>query len=285
MKTTYVLAGILLTSSSLALGCAAQGTASVSSGPPPVVEGQANVNMGAQGGAQGEIVVQGEPPPPPPPQPETEPPSPGVEYVWVGGYHRWNGRGYAWVGGRYEHRPHPDAHWRGAHWDARGSAHVWVDGSWDTAGGANANAKLEPQVGAPPPVAAPQAPGGAHPWYLHALSDLRNARAHLQREGGERQMKWDERDAVAAIDRAIHDIKEAAIDDGKNLDDHPAVDAREARAGRLHKAADALRTARGDIDKEEDNAFARGLRGRASHDIDEAIRFTADGVRAADQMR
>jgi hypothetical protein len=94
-------------------------------------------------------------------------------------------------------------------------------------------------------------------------------------------MKWDEHDATAAIDRAIKDIKDAALDDGRNLDDHPPVDAREARAGRLGKALEALHAAHSDNDKEEDNAFAKGLRARASHDIDEAIRFTEAGIQAA----
>jgi hypothetical protein len=35
------------------------------------------------------------------------------------------------------------------------------------------------------------------------------------------------------------------------------------------------------VAKEEDNAFANGLRARALHDIDEAIRFTDAGVAAA----
>jgi hypothetical protein len=142
----------------------------------------------------------------------------------------------------------------------------------------------------PPPVAAtpaspPPAPAaaGAHPYYLHALADLRNARANLERKGGDRQMKWDEHDAVVAIDRAIHDIREASIDDGKNLEDHPPVDAREPRVGRLHKALAALRTARDDAAKEEDNAFANGLRAHALHDIDEAIHFTDAGIQAAAQ--
>jgi hypothetical protein len=133
---------------------------------------------------------------------------------------------------------------------------------------------------APP---APAAPAAAHPAYLHALSDLRNARANLERKGGDRQMKWDEHDAIVEIDHAIEDIKKASVDDGKNLEDHPAVDAHEPRAGRLHKAIAALRAARGDIAQEEDNGFASGLRGRALHDVDEAIRFTEDGVQAADR--
>jgi hypothetical protein len=144
-----------------------------------------------------------------------------------------------------------------------------------------------PVAAAPPPPhpapPAPAAPAGAHPAYLHALSDLRNARANLERKGGDRQMKWDEHDAIVEIDHAIEDIKKASVDDGKNLEDHPAVDAHEPRAGRLHKAIAALRAARGDIAQEEDNGFASGLRGRALHDVDEAIRFTEDGVRAADQ--
>jgi hypothetical protein len=144
----------------------------------------------------------------------------------------------------------------------------------------------------PPPPAAPvatpaapahvaPAPVGAHPYYLHALSDLRNARANLERKGGDRQMKWDEHDAIVAIDRAIHDLREASVDDGKNLEDHPPVDAHEPRTGRLHKALAALRSAREDAAKEEDNAFANGLRARALHDIDEAIHFTDAGVEAA----
>ena len=64
---------------------------------------------------------------------------------------------------------------------------------------------------------------GKHPAFLHALSDLRYARANLEKKGGDSQMKWDESTAVGAIDRAIADIKQAAIDDGKNLDDHPPV--------------------------------------------------------------
>ena len=86
--------------------------------------------VSGQAGAQTEFVVQGPPPAPPPPQPETMPPSPGVEYFWIGGYHRWNGHAYAWVGGHYEHRPHPDAQWHAAHWEPRGSGHVWIEGNW-----------------------------------------------------------------------------------------------------------------------------------------------------------
>jgi hypothetical protein len=146
-------------------------------------------------------------------------------------------------------------------------------------------------VQAPPPPAPPQpsppAPpvAGVHPAYLHALTDLRNARANLERKGGDRTMKWDEHDAIVEIDRAIQDIKQAAIDDGKNLEDHPPLDAKEPRAGRLHKALAALHAAKEDVSKEEDNAYANGLRKRAIHDIEEAVRFTELGIRAAEMAQ
>src|SRR5580698_1451559 len=114
MKKTVAVASILLGSSSLALGCAVHGEASVNAPPPPqvVVEGQ--VGAQAQAGGQVEVVVQGAPPPLPPPQIEVQPAPPGVEFVWVGGYHRWDGHSYVWVHGRYEHRPHASAQWRAA---------------------------------------------------------------------------------------------------------------------------------------------------------------------------
>jgi hypothetical protein len=141
-----------------------------------------------------------------------------------------------------------------------------------------------PAAAPPPPVVAAPAPPQAHPSYLHALTDLRNARAHLERRGGDLQVKWDERTAIELVDRAIRDIKLAAIDDGKNLQDHPPVDVREPRAGRLHRALAALRAARDDVSKEEDNGFANGLRARGLHYIDDAIRMTEQGISDAEHM-
>ena len=119
---------------------------------------------------------------------------------------------------------------------------------------------------------------GKHPAYLHALTDLRHARAHLERRGGDAQMKWDERTAIKEVDAAIHEIKEAAIDDGKNLQDHPPVDAKADYAGRLHRALELFRKAEKDCHEEEDNNFARGLQKRALQHIKEAIRFTEEGI-------
>ncbi len=148
--------------------------------------------------------------------------------------------------------------------------------------------RREPPRPPPPPAAAqsqPVAPAtpaaNQHPAYLHALSDLRFARAELVAKGGDGSQKWDERNAVAEIDNAINEIKRASIDDGKSLDDHPAVDAHEARSGHLHRALSSLQQSRADIEHEEDNASVRGLRDRALSHIDAAVRLTNDGIKAS----
>jgi hypothetical protein len=119
---------------------------------------------------------------------------------------------------------------------------------------------------------------GKHPAFLHALSDLRFARANLERKGGDAEAKWDEARAIGDIDDAIAKIKAAAIDDGKNLADHPAVDASLHRKGRLHLALEALKAARRDVNKEEDDGFAQGLKRTALGDIDAALHSTKEGL-------
>jgi hypothetical protein len=110
---------------------------------------------------------------------------------------------------------------------------------------------------------------GHHPAYLHALSDLRDARAHLQHMGSEKVLD-DEIRAIDEIDKAIHEVKRAAIEDGKNLEDHPPVDAHLNRTGRFHKALELLDKARRDASGEEDQSDTQGLQMRVIHHIDEA---------------
>jgi hypothetical protein len=114
---------------------------------------------------------------------------------------------------------------------------------------------------------------GRHPAYLHALTDLRHARAHLENLAPTYHMDKEEEHAINEIDKAIDEIKRAAIDDGKNLNDHPPVDARMDRAGRFHRAMELLDKAHNDIAREEDDPSVRGLRDRALHHIDEAHRI------------
>lgn len=118
---------------------------------------------------------------------------------------------------------------------------------------------------------------GQHPAYLHALSDLRTARAHLQRpDGGE--LRDQEKKAIHEINDAIDEIKKAAIDDGKDLNDHPPVDSHLDWPGRLHRAIELLDKAHNDISREEDNRFAQGLQARALGHIDKAHHHVEEAI-------
>jgi hypothetical protein len=112
---------------------------------------------------------------------------------------------------------------------------------------------------------------GPHPYYLHALSDLRAARWMIEHRPGNWAQTQDEMEAVRRIDAAINEIRKASIEDGKNPEDHPHVDELSDHSGRLHKALDFLRKARQDISHDEDNVFAQGLQARAYGHIDGAI--------------
>lgn len=114
---------------------------------------------------------------------------------------------------------------------------------------------------------------GRHPAYLHALSDLRHARAQLERPAASERMNSEEQHAIEAIDRAIEEIKRASIDDGKNLNDHPPVDVHMGHRGRYRRALELIEQAHNDIAREEDESWARGLRNRAIGHIDEAHRI------------
>src|ERR1700735_3276092 len=122
---------------------------------------------------------------------------------------------------------------------------------------------------------------GKHPHYQHALSDLRDARAHLERPNGG-ELRQQEKEAIHQIDEAIAEIKRASIDDGKNTEEHAPVDAHLPWQGRLHKAHDLLGKAIADCSKEEADPATRGLQARilehlhkAEHHVDEAIAIVA----------
>lgn len=122
---------------------------------------------------------------------------------------------------------------------------------------------------------------GEHPAYLRALSDLRGARWCIDhRPASTWKQSADEAAAVRAIDAAIAEIKKASIDDGKPLAYHPPMDEINERVGRLRKALELLRHTRADVNKEEDNVFAKGLKARALQRIDEAIGLTERAIAA-----
>jgi hypothetical protein len=117
-----------------------------------------------------------------------------------------------------------------------------------------------------------------HPAYLRALSDLRTARWMLEHRPGDIAVSAHESEAIGEIDRAIGELKRAAIDDGKNIHDHPPADLPNDYRGRLHKAADLLRKVRADTYREEDNPTAKGLRDRAIGHIDAALHATEQAI-------
>lgn len=61
---------------------------------------------------------------------EVRPVAPGPRYVWINGYHRWDGHAYGWVPGRWELPPRARAGWVPGRWVH--SSHGWyfVDGHW-----------------------------------------------------------------------------------------------------------------------------------------------------------
>lgn len=124
-----------------------------------------------------------------------------------------------------------------------------------------------------------------HPAYLHALSDLRSARWMLEHRPGDAAVSAREDEAISEIDRAIGELKSAAIDDGKNIHEHPNADLPADYRGRLHRAAELLRKARADMAREEDNPAARGLRNRAIGHVDAALHATEQAIRDAETGR
>lgn len=113
-----------------------------------------------------------------------------------------------------------------------------------------------------------------HPRYMHALTDLRDARFSLEHRRGDPDVRAHENVAVEEIDRAIRELQVAAIEDGKSPAWHPHEDANIDRGGRLHRALDLLREARSDVAMREENREAREMQRRALAHIEIALRET-----------
>jgi hypothetical protein len=56
--------------------------------------------------------------------------APGRDFVWINGYHRWDGNAYRWESGRWERRPRPNARWEQHRWVHRNGGYVFVEGHW-----------------------------------------------------------------------------------------------------------------------------------------------------------
>ena len=67
---------------------------------------------------------------PPRPVVEERVVSPGPGYVWVKGYHRWDGNAYVWVPGEWRRPPRERARWVDHRWEHRRDGYVFVEGHW-----------------------------------------------------------------------------------------------------------------------------------------------------------
>ena len=131
-----------------------------------------------------------------------------------------------------------------------------------------------------PTLQAQQVPG-PHPAYLHALSDLRSARHYLNDGWAWEGVRREDNAAIAQIDAAINEIKRAAIDDGKGLNDPFHVDTGISPHDRFRKANELLAAAHRDLAKAEDVPSSRGLRDRAIGHVDQAHQIVDQAWRTA----
>ena len=120
---------------------------------------------------------------------------------------------------------------------------------------------------------------GKHPFYLHALSDLRTASWLLEHRPGDAAVSAQEDIALQQIAAATAEIKHAAIDDGKDIHDHAAIDVPGDHPGRLHKAAELLRKVRSDLESRRGRSAAKGLKHRALEHIEAALHSTNRAIR------
>ena len=67
---------------------------------------------------------------PPAPIVEARVVAPGPDYVWIPGFHRWDGRAYVWVAGRWDRPPRPHAVWVAGHWRHHRNGWYWIEGRW-----------------------------------------------------------------------------------------------------------------------------------------------------------
>jgi len=78
--------------------------------------------------APGEVAVNGAPPPPV--QVDVETPSPGPDYVWIGGVWVWGGGGWVWERGHWDRRPFAGAVWEPNRYVFHDGRHGFVRGRW-----------------------------------------------------------------------------------------------------------------------------------------------------------
>jgi hypothetical protein len=111
---------------------------------------------------------------------------------------------------------------------------------------------------------------GNHSGYMHALTDLRLMRAYLNRWGDNDRVDDESQRAIAEIDEAMRNIREARIDDHKQLNDHREIDFHMSQPERYHKALEAGRAAAQDVGSEGEWGEQPGLKERVRGHVEAA---------------
>ncbi|MGD0832020.1 MAG: hypothetical protein ABR907_13840 [Terracidiphilus sp.] len=104
------------------------------------------------------------------------------------------------------------------------------------------------------------------PRYLHALSDLRTARAFLLMDGrpafrGDRDL------AVQELERAIKEMQEVVIDDGRNPWHTPPPQSEGNPISPIRQAIRMMNEAVGDVEQGRDDPRTAGLQARSIQHI------------------
>ncbi len=120
-----------------------------------------------------------------------------------------------------------------------------------------------------------------YPMYLHAISDLRSARWYLQQDT-RREFVGLREHAIDEMSRAINDMKQAAIDDGKNPWRTPPPQSGGNMGAPIHSALRLVIEARNDVGRGSDAPGNRGLQMRSLRHIDEAHRALNEILRATE---
>ena len=109
----------------------------------------------------------------------------------------------------------------------------------------------------------------SHPNYAAAINDLRIARTILNREP-EYTVARSQYRAMEAIDRAVLELKDAAIEGGQPLGAPPTLDPALDYGGRLSRARELIVGADHELSFREDDVSARPSRDNARHYVEEA---------------
>ena len=90
--------------------------------------------------------------------------------------------------------------------------------------------------------------------------------------------------AQTEIEGAVNDITEAAITDGKNIDDHPQIDGTLPNRNRLVRSWELLNKAYSDIDQKETNPADMALRSKALGHISKARQDLSEARKIANWL-